>query len=468
MRARPLCAASLDDARRRRLLLSMIWDKFRRKAGESQPPQPESGDEETSDSDVAGSGEPERVEVVDHTPWAERAAAVIPGGSSTGSKRPSVIYGDDELLEPMPTHYSRARGASLFLVDGDAEIEVIDCTMALGSVAVGYADDHVTRSVVQAAALGNTGGMPSILEVSLAERLCDFIPCAEQVRFLKTGAEAMAAAVRIARTYTSRFHVVHSGYFGWHDWSSGPEVLGVPPGATANATRVPFDDAAALDRAVRDAGHDLAAIVIEPVVERMPSQAWIARARQLASDAGAVLIFDEIKTGFRLRTGGYQELSGVEPDLAAFGKAMANGYPLSAVVGRADVMEAASRTWISSTLAGETTGLAAASAVLDWHEKEDVCGSLVTIGAQMRAAVQRAIIASGIEGITIAGLDQMWRLTFDDPSVESRFVRYAVEHGALFKRGAYNFAALAHEELIPEIEAAASAALVAIRESEHR
>jgi glutamate-1-semialdehyde 2,1-aminomutase len=200
----------------------------------------------------------------------------------------------------------------------------------------------------------------------------------------------------------------------------------------------------------------------------MPSEAWIARARQLASDTGAVLVFDEIKTGFRLRPGGYQELTGVEPDLAVFGKAMANGFALSAVVGRADVMNAASRTWISSTLAGETTGLAAAHAVLDWHEKEDVCASLATIGSQMKAAVERAVVASGLPGITVSGLDQMWRLTFEDASIESRFVRHGVEHGALFKRGAYNFAALAHEELIPEIEAAASASLVAIKESSRR
>jgi glutamate-1-semialdehyde aminotransferase len=274
--------------------------------------------------------------------------------------------------------------------------------------------------------------------------------------------------VRIARTYTSRSHVVHSGYFGWHDWASGADVAGVPAGTRADATKVPFDDVSALERAVREAGSDLAAIVIEPVVERMPSEAWIARARQLASDAGAVLVFDEIKTGFRLRPGGYQELTGVEPDLATFGKAMANGFALSAVVGRADVMEAASRTWISSTLAGETTGLAAAQAVLDWHEKENVCATLATIGAQMKAAVERAISASGLGGITVSGIDQMWRLTFDDSSVESQFVRYAVEQGVLFKRGAYNFAALAHEELIPDIEGAASAALVAIKESSRR
>ena len=445
----------------------MIWDKFRRPRGDEKTaaPVPEPIDEiEQGEDDDDGVPEGD-AEHVTHEPWRERAAAAIPGGSSTGSKRVDALYGDAPVDDTLPTHYSRARGCSLWLVDGDSELEVVDCTMALGSVAIGYADAHVLAAVGQAAALGNVAGVPHTLEVSLAERLCDFVPCAEQVRFLKSGAEAVSAAVRIARTYTGRDRVVRAGYHGWHDWASGEDVAGIPRGARADAVTIPFDDVDALDRAVADAGKALAAIVIEPVVERMPSETWIARARQLATESGAVLVFDEMKTGFRLKPGGYGELSGVEPDLAVFGKALANGFPLAAVVGRADVMDAARRTWISSTLAGETTALAAAHAVLDWHEREDVCATLATIGAALRGAVERAIVAAGIPDIRIDGLDQMWRIRFDDPAVEQAFVRNAVEHGALFKRGAYNFAALAHEEAIGDVEAAASASLVAIREA---
>src|SRR5262249_41353841 len=149
--------------------------------------------------------------------------------------------------------------------------------------------------------------------------------------------------------------------FGWLDWSAN-DALGVPEATKQLFQRLPYDDIAALESAVTDAGSNLAAIVIEPVVERLPSKEWITRARDLATSSGAVLIFDEIKTGFRLRTGGYQQYADVVPDLAAFGKAMANGYPLSAVVGDRDVMDAAKRTWISSTLAGEAASLAAATA----------------------------------------------------------------------------------------------------------
>jgi glutamate-1-semialdehyde aminotransferase len=192
---------------------------------------------------------------------------------------------------------------------------------------------------------------------------------------------------------------------------------------------------------------------------------WLLRARELCAARGAVLIFDEVKTGFRVAPGGWQEVSGVTPDLASFGKAMANGYPLAAVVGRAPIMEAARDTWISSTLASESTALAAALAVLDWHDKADICATLAETGREMRAAVDRAIMASRIDGVTTWGIDQMWLTRWDDPARESRFLLRALDEGVLFKRGAYNFAAVAHDEAaLQEIESAASAAFVALME----
>jgi glutamate-1-semialdehyde aminotransferase len=174
-----------------------------------------------------------------------------------------------------------------------------------------------------------------------------------------------------------------------------------------------------------------------------------------------------VKTGFRLAPGGYQEVCGVTPDLASFGKAMANGYPLAAVVGVAPLMESARRTWISSTLASESTALAAALAVLDWHDTADICATLAETGREMRGAVDRAIAASGLSGVRTDGVDAMWLIRWDAPERESRFLLHALHDGVLFKRGAYNFAAVAHdEEAIQEVEAAASAALVALAEEE--
>lgn len=392
--------------------------------------------------------------------WRPRAAAIIPGGASTGSKRPDALFGDG--AGELPTHFIRASGCRIETAEGR---ELIDCTMALGAVAIGYADEVVTQAVLEAAANGNVCGLSPALEIDVAERLAELVPCAEQVRFLKTGAEGVAAAVRIARAHTNRAVVIACGYFGWHDWSS--DASGVPESVRTDILRVPFDDADALETAAKQVGDRLAAIVLEPVIERLPSVEWIAEARRACDESGAVLIFDEMKTGFRLKPGGYQELADVTPDLAVFGKALANGYPLSAVVGRESVMRAASDTWISSTLASETIALAAARAVIEWHARAEVCESLGEIGAEMRAAVDRAIVASRIEGVRTDGLDQMWMLRFESPAQESRFLELAVEGGVLFKRGAYDYASLAHDEdAIAEIESAASSALVRLRDEE--
>ena len=409
--------------------------KFFGRGRDAAAPDPEAP--EALPPDDEGDDAPPELE--EQRSWRDRAEAVLPTGASTGSKRAAALYGSDDV--DAPTHFVSARGCRLTDVDGNS---YLDCTMALGAVALGYAEPRVTQAVVEAASQGNTSGLSSWREVELAERLAAIIPCAERVQLLKTGAEATSAAVRLARTYTGRSHVVHSGYFGWHDWSS--DASGVPDGVRADATKVPFDDIAALERAVDAAGPSLAAIVIEPVVERLPSIEWLARARALCDARGAALIFDEVKTGFRVAPGGYQEVCGVTPDLAAFGKAMANGYPLAAVVGKAPLMEAARATWISSTLASESTALAAALAVLDWHDEADICATLAETGRDMRAAVDQAISASGMVGVSTAGIDPMWQLVWDDVARETRFLLNAMREGVLFKRGAYNYSAIAHDD----------------------
>jgi glutamate-1-semialdehyde 2,1-aminomutase len=390
--------------------------------------------------------------------WRERANAIIVGGASTGSKRFAALFGDAQ--GEMPSHYVRASGCRLWTAD---DRELIDCTMALGSVALGYAEASVTMAVTHAAERGNVAGLSHVLEVDVAERLSDVIPCAERVRFLKSGAEGMAAAVRIARAHTKRAHVIGCGYFGWLDWwNDGP---GITTGAHQDYQAIPFDDITALEGAASEVGDTLAAIVIEPVIERLPSNAWIEAARAICDERGAVLVFDEMKTGFRLRTGGFQEYSGITPDIAVFGKALANGYPLSAIVGREAVMRAAAECWISSTHAGETIALAAASAVLDWHEKAEVCEGLWAAGEEMMQGVQRAITASGVAGVSVRGIPPMWFLDFEDEDQRTRFGELAVDAGVLFKRGAYNYASLAHEESdVGDIESAASEALVSLRE----
>ncbi len=200
-------------------------------------PSPES-DDDAGDAEAIPEEAPERS-------WRDRAEAVLPTGASTGSKRLEALFGSADA--DGPTHFVSARGCRVIDTGGAT---YLDCTMALGAVALGYAEPRVTQAVIEAAAQGNVAALSSWREVELAERLCALIPCAERAQFLKTGAEATSAAVRLARTYTGRDHVVASGYFGWHDWSS--DAAGVPAGVRQAVTRVPFDDVDALERAVSD------------------------------------------------------------------------------------------------------------------------------------------------------------------------------------------------------------------------
>jgi glutamate-1-semialdehyde 2,1-aminomutase len=384
--------------------------------------------------------------------WRARAARVVPGGASTGSKRPAALFGPHAPADA-PTHYVRAHGCRVVATDGR---EYVDLIAALGAVAFGYADAEVDDAALRAARDGASCGLPSVHEVTLAERLTETIPSAQAVRFLKSGAEACQAAVRIARAHTGRSLVLGSGYFGWLDWWN-PDVAGVPSGAAADWRALPFDDIAAWGEALDDAGDRLAAVIVEPLVERWASAAWLRLLRERCDAVGAVLILDEIKTCCRLHVGGAQARLGVTPHLTTIGKAIANGWPLAAVVGDATVMGAATRTWISSTLAGETTALAAAHAVLDRHAREDVCATLARTGAAQRAAVRHALDAHGLHDVADFGDDAMWGLRWPDEGAHDRFLAAARERGVLFKRGAYQFAMLAHDaEAIARIADAAT------------
>jgi glutamate-1-semialdehyde 2,1-aminomutase len=386
--------------------------------------------------------------------WRVRAAQRIPGGSSTGSKRPEVLYGTRAHDGSVPTHFVRANGCVVESPDGR---QFVDCGMALGAVGIGYADPAITRAVVAAAEAGNVSALPHVLEVEVAERLQHVMPSAEQVRFLRTGAEATAAAVRIARTLTGRERVVASGYFGWLDWCS--DARGVPAATRELITWTPFDDRTALEQAVGQ-GAPPAAIILEPLVHDIASPAWLAAARRLADAHGAVLIFDEIKTAFRVKSGGVQVHHGVVPDLTTIGKAFANGYPLAAVCGQRDAMRAAGDTWISSTAATESTGLAAANAVLDWHARVDVCQQMAMAGSRLQEIIGAALVDAPWVGVHVDGPPMMWRLVAEREEQLDALVVAAAHHGVLLKRGAYQFGAVAHDEQALDAVARAMPAIV--------
>ena len=364
----------------------------------------------------------------------------VPGFTSTGSKRPEALFGPGA---GGPARMTRASGCRVW---DDGGREYVDYVMALGAVALGYGHPDVNRAAAAAIAAGVVGPLPPVAEEELAEALAERIPWLERIRFLKTGAEAVAAAVRLARVATGRDAVLGCGYHGWLDWCQGA-AEGVPPATRALFAELPFNDVPGGRELIRQRGTTLAAVVIEPVIVNEPTREWLQMLRAETQRVGAVLIFDEIKTAFRLAIGGAVERYGVDPapDLVVIGKALANGFPLAAVGGRADLMAGTSRTGISATLATEGVALAAARATLDVFAREDVCGHLHRVGTRLLHGLhelqrRHATIAG------VAGIAEMCFLHWATDELAHRVALGAAERGLLFKRTAYNFVSLAHDE----------------------
>ncbi len=363
----------------------------------------------------------------------------IPGGTSTGSKRPESLFGPGDL-SGLPTRMMRSAGSRLWDAEGR---EYLDYVMALGAVTLGYGHPAVSEAAREAIDRGGIGSLAPVEEERLASRLAALLPWVEQVRFLKTGAEAVAAAVRIARAATGRDPVLGCGYHGWLDLA-GTE-LGVPKAVAGLYGTVPFNDCDGTLQAIREVGDGLALVIIEPVVDGPPSLEWLRLLRTETERVGAALVFDEIKTGFRLAVGGAVERYGVRPDLVVYGKALGNGFPLAAVGGSRRFMDVVTRTWISSTLATEFVALAAAHAAVDATVQLRVPEHLGRVGGAFYAGL--GAIAARHAGLVtgVAGVPEMCHLRFQDESVGALVARGAARRGVLFKRTGYNFVSLAHD-----------------------
>ena len=365
----------------------------------------------------------------------------VAGITSTGSKRPDALFGG--AAPGVPAAMLRSSGCRVWGTDGR---EYLDLVMALGAVALGYGHPAVTEAAVAAVRDGVVGPLPPALEEEVAGEIRRLIPWAERVRFLKTGAEAMAAAVRLARTATGREAVLGCGYHGWLDWCQTGEGRGVPAGTRALYAELPFNDAERTCELIRRAGDSLAAVVFEPVILAPPDPAWLAVLREETTRVGAVLIADEIKTIGRLAVGGGCERWGMRPDLVVMGKAIANGFPLAAVGGRKDVMDAVSRTWISSTLATEWVSYAAARATLGELVARRVPDHLGRGGARRLAGRERLAGRYPTTVRGVAGLPEMCCLLYHDEAAGAALAVEAARRGLLFKRAAYNFVSLSHDD----------------------
>ncbi|MEA3400053.1 MAG: aminotransferase class III-fold pyridoxal phosphate-dependent enzyme [Armatimonadota bacterium] len=302
----------------------------------------------------------------------DRALQIIPGGTQLFSRRP-------ERFAPgvCPPYVTRAKGTRVWDLDGN---EYIDFLCGVGPVILGHAYDRVTEAVVEQVRKGSAFSVNHPLEAELAELLVEIVPCAEMVRFCKAGGTADEMAVRIARGHTGRDKVVFCGYHGWHDWYlsanlgddetldghllPGLDIRGVPRALRGTAVPFEYNDLDSLRSALEANRGDVAAIIMEPSRTDLPQPGFLERVREQADAHGAVLIFDEVITGFRLALGGAQEMYGVIPDMATYGKAMSNGHPIAAVCGRREVMQDAATMFISSTYYSDAAGMAAALATI--------------------------------------------------------------------------------------------------------
>jgi glutamate-1-semialdehyde 2,1-aminomutase len=344
----------------------------------------------------------------------------IPGGTQLLSKRP-------EQFAPgqWPRFYSRAKGAEVWDLDGRSFLDM--SITGVGTCTLGFADDDVNAAVHAAVDRGSMTTLNCREDLVLADLLVELHPWAEKVRFGRTGGEAMAVAVRLARAATGRSAVAFCGYHGWHDWYiaanigdsreldghllPGLDPAGVPVELRGTALPFGYNQLADLERIAAERGPDIAAIVMEPVRNSDPLPGFLEGVRAVADRIGAVLIFDEVTSALRLNTGGVHLTYGVTPDIAVLAKALGNGYPMAAIIGIGPVMEAAQRSFISSTYWTELIGPTAAIATLAKHRDLDVGTRLTEIGRRVQQGWREAADAAGLE-VLISGIPPLSHLGF--------------------------------------------------------
>ena len=326
----------------------------------------------------------------------DRALKVIPVGTQTFSK--------SHLTFPRgiaPLYIAGGKGSRVWDEDGN---EYLDFTAALGPISLGYGVPEIDNAVRQQMELGAIFVLPHRLEVEVSEMICDMVPCAEMVRFGKNGSDATTGAVRIARAYTGRDHIIQWGYHGWHDWSIGitGRNRGVPQAVRDLTHTFKYNDLASLEAVFAQYPNQVAAVIMEPANSVQPDPGFLAGVRDIAHKNMALFILDETITGFRYANGGAQEHFGVTPDLATFGKGIANGWPLAAIAGKAEVMRTVADVHYSYTYAGDALSLAAGKATLEYLQANPVIDHLNVVGGGLMAVVQYLAKITGAK-VTISG-----------------------------------------------------------------
>ena len=373
----------------------------------------------------------------------QRAVEIIPGASQTGSKRPQGF-----APGAFPIFLERGEGCRVWDVDGN---EYIDYIMALGPINLGYAYPRVNAAIKEQVDKASIVSLLHPLEVELVEEIISAVPCAEMVRFMKSGAEVTSACVRVARAYTGREKALHCGYHGWHDTftagSSNPK--GVPKVLQGLIRSFSYNDLDGLAKILKEEGDQVACIIME--ARTPPAEGFLEGVRNLADQYGIVLIFDEIVTGFRLALGGTQEYHNVTPDLAAFGKSMSNGLPLAAFLGKREIMQIAEDLTISTTYGNEALSLAAGLATIRELKEKNVFEHTWKMGQKLMDGWLRLGDELSLP-LSVNGLAPIGAFDFhlDDAQLKqdvwTLFLQEAALRGVLFRRGGLNFISFSHKE----------------------
>ncbi len=385
--------------------------------------------------------------------WQE-AKKILPGGSQLLSKRAEMF-----LPDQWPAYYTDAKGCEVTDMDGNTYMDM--SYMGIGSCVLGYADPDVNAAVVDAIERGSMTTLNCPEEVDLAEKLIELHPWASMVRYARTGGEALSIAVRIGRAKSGKGTVAFCGYHGWHDWYlasnlasdsnldghliPGLEPKGVVRGLHGSAVPFEYNKIEQLEEIVKE-NNDIGVIVMEPVRHNEPENDFLQKVRQIADKIGAVLIFDEVTSAWRKNVGGMHIVYGVEPDIAVFAKGMSNGFPMSAVIGNSEVMDASQNTFISSTYWTERIGPVAALATIKKLEKENVPEHIEKIGNMIWEGWDKLAEKHGLK-ITTMGPPALVTFLFDYENRQEIRTLYTQE---MLKRGilasASVYVSYAHKE----------------------
>ena len=384
------------------------------------------------------------------------AESLIPLGSQTFSKsRTQYPVG----ISPLFMH--KAKGCYTWDIDGN---KYIDLVCSLASVTLGYQNPIVNAAVRKQLRKGTIFSLPGKLESDVAEQIVDLVPSAELVRFGKNGSDATSAAIRIARAFTGRKIVAVCGYHGWQDWFIGSTSRnkGVPKEISDLTKTFYFNDLHSLNEVFKWNAGNVAAVILEPMNSTWPIQGFLSEIRRLCSESGAVLIFDETITGFRFAKGGAQELFNVIPDLTTLGKGLANGFPLSAVVGKREIMGEMREIFFSSTFGGELLSLAAANEVLRMYQQEDIIGQLTAAGELLNELTNEEIFRNNLHDVLSLSGHPTWKFlnwknheTATALEIKTYFMQECFKEGILVL-GTHNVTTMHTKKIVKEIASAYS------------